>query len=121
MENKEILNYVKNVYGTTPEHCWIEHPECIILHTNDVDKWYGVLMNVSREKIGAEGDGNVWILTVRANTEVPADFVDDKGVFPGYLMNPKEWTSILLDGTVGEISILDFLDRSYELAENRNE
>ncbi|MDO5539675.1 MAG: MmcQ/YjbR family DNA-binding protein [Eubacteriales bacterium] len=42
-----------------------------------------------------------------------------QGFLPGYHMNKNNWISILLDGTVGEIKILDFLDRSYELIESR--
>lgn len=121
MENKEILDYVKNVYGTTPEHCWSEHPDSMVLRMNDGEKWYGVLMNVSREKLDAEGNGNVWIINVRLKPELMVAFADSKGIFSGYLMNPKEWVSVLLDGTVDEIKVLDLIDRSYDLTENRNE
>lgn len=121
MENEEILDYAKRVYGTIPEYLWMDDAACMVLRISDTDKWYGVLMNVSREKIGAGGDGDVWILNVRSNIEVASESIDAKGVLPGYYMNPKEWISVLLDGTVGEINILDFLDRSYELAENSME
>ena len=38
------------------------------------------------------------------------------GTIPEYLMDQNNWISVLLDGTVGETKILDFLDRSYLLA-----
>lgn len=33
-------------------------------------------------------------------------------------MNKKHWISVLLDGSVGEARILDFLDMSYDLIDN---
>lgn len=37
------------------------------------------------------------------------------GFLPGYHMNKKYWITMLLDGTVSEAKILDFLDMSYDL------
>ena len=37
------------------------------------------------------------------------------GITPGWHMNKKYWITILLDGTVSEAKILDFLDMSYDL------
>lgn len=37
------------------------------------------------------------------------------GFLPGYHMNKQHWITILLDGTVGESKILDFLNMSYDL------
>jgi len=33
-------------------------------------------------------------------------------------MNKKHWISVLLDDSVGEARILDFLDMSYDLIDN---
>ena len=38
-----------------------------------------------------------------------------KSVSGGYHMNKKYWITMLLDGTVSEAKILDFLDMSYDL------
>lgn len=40
------------------------------------------------------------------------------GLLPGYHMNKKHWISVLLDDSVGEARILDFLDMSYDLIDN---
>ena len=37
------------------------------------------------------------------------------GFLSGYHMNKQHWITILLDGTVGESKILDFLNMSYDL------
>ena len=37
------------------------------------------------------------------------------GFLPGYHMNKQHWITILLEGSVSEAKILDFLDMSYDL------
>ena len=44
-----------------------------------------------------------------------------KGFLPGYHMDKSNWITILLDGTVQEAKILDFLDMSYDLTDGRIE
>ena len=41
------------------------------------------------------------------------------GDLPGYHMNKKDWITMLLDGSVSEAKILDFLDLSYDLIDGK--
>ena len=44
-----------------------------------------------------------------------------KGFLLGYHMEKSNWMTILLDGTVQEAEILDFLDMSYDLTDGQIE
>lgn len=118
MERQEIFDYAKKVYGTVPEYLWKQYPDYAVLRIKETDKWYAVIMNVPRDKLGIEGSGKVEILNVKCNPEMAASLIQAQGFLTGYHMNKNHWISILLDGTVGEIMILDLLDRSYELIES---
>ncbi len=76
-------------------------------------------MKVPREKLGIDGEGEVGILNVKCEPEMVHSLSQAEGFLPGYHMNKEHWLSILLDGTVEEIKILDFLDRSYELLDRK--
>ncbi len=76
-------------------------------------------MKVPREKLGIDGEGEVGILNVKCEPEMVHSLSHAEGFLPGYHMNIEHWLSILLDGTVEEIKILDFLDRSYELPDRK--
>ena len=115
LDREEILDYAKKVYGTVPEYLWEQHPTYAVLRMKDTDKWYGVLMKVSRRELGIEGDGEVDIMNVRCDPEMAVSLLRTKGFLTGYLMDHNNWISVLLDGTVGETKILDSLDRSYDL------
>ena len=114
MKQEEIYEYVKKQYGTVPEYLWKESPESAVLrHKNG--KWYAVLMQVEKSRLGLEGDTKVDILDVKCDADMVGLLTQTYGFLPGYHMNKKYWITMLLDGTVSEAKILDFLDMSYDL------
>ena len=114
VDRKEIFEYVKKQYGTIPEYLWSSSPDSAVLrHQNG--KWYAVIMNVEKSKLGLDGDGTVEIIDVKCDPEMTGMIIQTYGFLPGYHMNKQHWITILLDGTGGESKILDFLDMSYDL------
>ena len=114
MDREEIFEYVKKQYGTIPEYLWSSSPDSAVLrHQNG--KWYAVIMNAEKSKLGLNGDGTVEIIDVKCDPEMTGMIIQTYGFLPGYHMNKRHWITILLDGTVGESKILDFLDMSYDL------
>lgn len=114
LKREEIYEYVKKQYGTVPEYLWKESPESAVLrHKNG--KWYAVLMQVEKSRLGLEGDTKVDILDVKCDVDMVGLLTQTYGFLPGYHMNKKYWITMLLDGTVSEAKILDFLDMSYDL------
>ena len=114
VDREEIFEYVKKQYGTIPEYLWSSSPDSAVLrHQNG--KWYAVIMNVEKSKLGLNGDGTVEIIDVKCDPEMTGMIIQTYGFLPGYHMNKQHWITILLDGIVGESKILDFLDMSYDL------
>lgn len=118
LKREEIYEYVKKQYGTVPEYLWKESPESAVLrHKNG--KWYAVLMQVEKSRLGLEGDTKVDILDVKCDPDMVGLLTQTYGFLPGYHMNKKYWITMLLDGTVSEAKILDFLDMSYDLIDGK--
>ena len=114
MDREEIFEYVKKQYGTIPEYLWHSSPDSAVLpHHNG--KWYAVIMNVERSKLGLDGDGTVEVMDVKYDPEMTRMIIQTYGFLPVYHMNKQNWITILVDETVGESKILDFLDMSYDL------
>ena len=114
VDREEILEYVKKQYGTIPEYLWSSSPDSAVLRHHN-GKWYAVIMNVERSKLGLDGDDTVEIIDVKCDPEMTGMIIQTYGFLPGYHMNKQHWITILLDGIVGESKILDFLDMSYDL------
>ena len=116
MNREEIFEYVKEEYNTVPEYCWDKYPLYAVLkHSNN--KWYGIIMNISKEKLGLEGKQEIDILDVKCPPEMIGGFRQEKGFLPAYHMNKEHWITILLDGTVNEEKIKQLIDLSYGLTE----
>lgn len=114
VDREEIFEYVKKQYGTIPEYLWSSSPDSAVLRHHN-GKWYAVIMNVERSKLGLDGDDTVEIIDVKCDPEMTGMIIQTYGFLPGYHMNKQHWIAILLDGIVGESKILDFLDMSYDL------
>ena len=114
MKREEIFEYVKKQYGTVPEYLWEKSPESAVLWQKN-GKWYAVLMQVEKSKLGVEDEGMVDIINLKCEPDMAGLLTQIHGFLQGYYMNKKYWLTVLLDGTVSEEKILDSLDQSYDL------
>lgn len=119
MQKEEIYKYVKKLYGTEPEHLWERSPSDAVLRHAVNKKWYAVIMSVSKDKLGLDGSDMIDIINVKCAPDMIGSLIQSKGFLPGYHMNKTNWMTILLDGTVSEAKVLDFLDMSYDLIDHK--
>ena len=114
MNINEIFEYVKEKYNTTPEYLWSKFPLYAVLkHMNN--KWYGIIMNVPKEKLGLEGKKEIDIINVKCSPEMIGSLRMSKGFLSAYHMNKEHWITILLDGSVDKEKIIQLIDLSYDL------
>ena len=120
LKREEIFEYVKNQYGTVPEYLWETSPKSAVLrHKNG--KWYAVLMQVEKSRLGLEEESMVDIINVKCEPDMVGLLTPTYGFLSGYHMNKKYWITMLLDGRVSEAKILDFLDLSYDLIDQKKD
>ena len=98
------------------EFLWEKSLKNAIWRRKDTQKWYGILLTVSKQKLGLPDDETVEIFDFRILPEELEALVDYKTYFPGYHMNKKHWCTIILDGTVPFEEICRRIDASYLLA-----
>ncbi len=113
---KEIITYVKNKYGDELEFLWEKSPKNAVVRRKSSNKWYVVLLTISKRKISLNSDEIIEIINLHNNPEEIEKIIDYKKYFPAYHMNKKYWCTICLDGTVELKEIYKKIDISYELA-----
>lgn len=123
---EEILAFAASEYSTTPEYLWAKNPRFAVLRHKDSRKWFGLIMDVPRERLGLGEDASsltaspeVDILNVKCDPMLSGSLRMQTGILPGYHMNKGNWISILLDGTVNIEQIFTLLDMSYELTASK--
>jgi predicted DNA-binding protein (MmcQ/YjbR family) len=111
----DVLAFARNQWGTEPEYLWTRFPNYAVLRHPGNRKWYGLIMDVPREKLGVEGEGRADILNVKIDDEgLRYILVQQKGYLPGYHISRGGWLSVLLDGTVALDEVCERLSMSFE-------
>ena len=82
-------------YGTSPEYLWKSFPEYAVLRHSKNKKWYGVVMNVSGDKLSLESEKTIDIIELKCSPLMKGSVLSD-GILPAYHMNKNHWISVLL-------------------------
>ena len=113
MTRQELFTWIRQQYGTEPEYPW--HDWNAVLRHNDNNKWYGVVLEVSADKLGLPEAGIVDVLNVKSDPLLIGSLRGQDGYFPAYHMNKEKWLSIQLGKPELDDAIKDLLSLSYEL------
>lgn len=113
MTRQEIFDWVKDQYKTEPDCPWQD--QNAVLRHRENKKWYGLIMEVQRARLGLPGEGTVEILNVKADPVLVSMLREQSGYLPAYHMNKERWITIRLDGSVPEEEIKNLIDMSYHL------
>ena len=65
MTRKELFTWIRQQYGTEPEYPW--HDRNAVLRHKDNNKWYGVVLEVSADKLGLPEAGIMDVLNVKSD------------------------------------------------------
>ena len=113
MTRQEVFNWCRQQYSTEPEYPWNDW-NAVLRHT-DNQKWYGLIMEVSRDKLGLSGDGEVDILNVKSDPMLIGSYRTQEGFFAAYHMNKEHWNTIIIDEKVDEDLVKELIEQSYQL------
>lgn len=117
MTRQEIFTWCRQHYGTEPEYPW--HDWHAVQRHTDNQKWYGVILEVSRDKLGLSGDGEVNVLNIKCDPILIGSYRTQNGFFPAYHMNKENWLSVLLDKPELDETIKEILALSYGLTTSK--
>lgn len=116
---QDILQYADENYSTQAEYLWADTPTAAVLRHSTNRKWYAVLMEVRRERLGLSGEGVVDVLNVKCDPLLIGSLLKSNGFLPAYHMSKAHWISILLDGSAPLEDILPLVDLSFQMTEKK--
>lgn len=116
---KIVLEYAAETFGTESERPWPKYPENEVLrHPNG--KWYGIIMNVPKSKLGKNTLDRVDILVCKCDPTFKDALLGKDGFLPAYHMNKEHWITVLLDASVEKNLVFYVCESAYQLIENSN-
>ena len=77
------------------------------------NKWYGLIMHVNKAVFGEENkEEYVDVINVRIDEERRNEILKEKAIYPSYHMNKQKWVSILLDESLKDEEVMEYIDWS---------
>lgn len=70
IEREEIFVYVKEKFDIELDYFWFKYLSYVVFRYKGGGKWYGLIMNVFRIKLGLIGEGSVEILDLKCDLEL---------------------------------------------------
>ena len=107
------MDYVQDRYGAEPEYLWKKYPGYSVFRQAASKKWFAIVMDIPRNRLGLEGGGDVDIMDVKCGPIMVGSLLAQDGFLPAYHMSKSSWISILLDETVPDEQIYQLLELSY--------
>lgn len=119
MNRYELQAFIENTYGTAGEYLFVKDPDtCVFRHQNN-RKWFGIIMNIPKAKLGLQEAGNVWVVNLKCDPRLIGSFRLEAGIYPAYHMSKAHWLTVSLDGTVPAEKLEFLLEMSYDLTKGR--
>ena len=115
MNREELEAYILNHYSTEPDYPWADTPRAAVFRHVANRKWFALVMEVPRDKLGLPGTEKFDIVNFKCDPILIASLRGETGIFPAYRMNKASWITAALDGSVPAETIELLLDVSYEL------
>ena len=111
----EVIEHVRSTYGDELEFLW-KKSKSAVWRRKDNNKWYGVMLSITKRQLGLRGDDLIEIIELRNRPEGLEGVVYHEYYFPGYHMNKKHWLTIILDDSADLDEIRQRIAKSYQLA-----
>ncbi len=115
MNRESIEKYIAELYGCTADYPWERYPGYAVYRHKENLKWFVVVMDISKRKLGLDDDMTIDVMNVKSDPEVIYTLLSEKGYFPAYHMNKSKWITVMLDTGVEEKEIKWLIDVSYKL------
>ena len=115
MNREELEVYILNYYATQPDYPWADTPRAAVFRHAGNRKWFALVMEVPRDKLGLVGTEQLDIVNFKCDPILISSLHGEPGIFPAYHMNKSSWITAALDGSVPAETIELLLDVSYEL------
>ena len=114
MDRQTVFDYMKKKYKVLPEYPWRRYDGNAVFRHTDNKKWFALVMDVQREKLGLSGKDEIDVVNLKVDDMFFRDMIiREDGIMPAYHMNKMHWITVLLDGTVADDRVFELIDMSF--------
>lgn len=113
ISRQDVISYIEKNYHTKPEYIFKKFPNyCVFKHQHN-GKWYGLLMDVSMEKLGLTEKSETTIIDLKVPSELIGSLIKKEGFYKAYHMNKEHWITVDLMSIDDTKELFSLIDTSY--------
>lgn len=113
MTRDELEKLIVETYDADGDHPWLKYPSYKVFRHDGNQKWFALLMDVPKSKLGLQGDELLDVVNLKCDPLLISSLREEPGFFPAYHMSKTNWITAALDGTASDETIQALLDMSY--------
>ena len=104
-----IADHIEKMFQNEPKFPWTKYPGYGIFRNSTNRKWYALIMNPDKSRIDHSESGEVEVINLKLKVSMISALLKQAGFYPAYHMNKKNWITIILDDTVSDDVILNYI------------
>lgn len=95
----ELRQKAENSEMELADYPWTDTPRAAVFRHTGNRKWFALVMDVPRDKLGLPGTEKLDIVNFKCDPILIASLRGEAGIFPAYHMNKANWITAALDGS----------------------
>lgn len=107
-----LAREIDKQYKDKPVFPWDDFSGGVFKNPNN-GKWYAIVMNINSKKIDPTLSGEIEIVNIKLEPEKIKKLHQEKGFYPAYHMNKKNWITIMLNDVVSDKVLFELLQESH--------
>ncbi len=115
MTRQQLDTYITEKYSTSAEYPWLSAPSFAVYRHDNNKKWFAVIMDIPKSKLGIREDGNISVVNLKAEPMLIGSLISNDGIYPAYHMNKNHWITVELTEKTSLEQISWLLEMSYDL------
>ncbi len=119
-EREKITDFACTLPNAVADMPFEDDFDTTVFRHGEGGKWFGLVMNVEKSRVGMPGEGKVDVLNLKCDPE--ESFIVREmyeGIIPAYHMNKRHWISVLLIGSVPMDFTQRLIEKSYDLTDKK--
>ena len=114
MRRNELEAFIMETYNAEADYPWRKSPNHAVFRHCSNRKWFALIMDVPKNKLGLQGEGLLDVINLKCNPILIGSLREEPGFLPAYHMSKDNWITVALDGSAPDDKIKMLLDMSYQ-------
>ena len=80
MDRKQLDKHIAEIYGVAAEFPWLSAPTFGVYRHQSNNKWFAVIMEIPKNKLGIEDEGSVNVVNLKSDPLLIGSLLLDEGI-----------------------------------------